>query len=394
MRDLSENPNASITSLLEAEKIAFEESNKEDLARCYWALGYTYQILNSVANSKKYYLGALRIYESLDDQGSQLKMLENIGTLSLDNGLAKSAAQYYNKRLSIAMASKKPLWIAEACIDMGLATRGMNALDSSLAYFNRALIAAQSKNDNQDLLARIHNQIGITTKTIGLARNQEELIDSAAIHFLISLDKAQRPINKFHANNNMGSIKTYKSEYQKALAWFKSAYNLGEALNSNRLLISVFNNLGIVHYKQKNLIEADSLFNMAITLGMQSNEASKIMADHDLILSFDDVSQGITSLRYLDSINQVLPFSQLRSAALARINSEAFERQIIVSQERARALAAELALAEDDFLPLQIKTDSRLQKWIIVALSVAGVVMALIIFILLRKKSTASRHLS
>ena len=390
MSKLSKNPKTTITILLEAEKKAFSESNKENLAQCYWALGYTYQVMSQVANSKKYYLGALRVYESLGDQSSQLLMLENIGTLALDNGLAKSANRYYQKRLSIALKSENSLWICEAYIDLGLATKEMNLPDSASTYFESASNTALQVRNNEDLLSRIYNQIGITKKTLALINDEPNLIDSAEVYFRKSLKLAKKSVNKFHASNNIGSIQIHRKNYNDAINWFNSAYKIGEALNSNRLLITVINNLGIIYYKLEKLAAADSLFNKAITLSMYKDETRDIMRDIDLILSFDDVKQGILSLQYLDSINQILPFSQLKSAALARINSEAFERQIIVSQERANMLASELALIEDDFIPEQIKTKPNIQYWIIIAMSIAGLVMAVTIYILLKRNSKVS----
>ncbi len=390
MSNLTSNPKLTIQGLLEAEQNAFDESNKADLAQCYWGMGYTYQVVNNYSNAKKYYLGALRVYESLGNIEGQIMMLENVGTLSLDNGLAKSAYVSYKKRFDIAVKSKNNEWISEAHIDLGLALRGMDLFDSARVHFNSALVNAKESANHDDVLSRIYNQIGINTKQKSVATDQPLLLDSAEAWFRKSYLTAQKPVNKFHGSNNIGNVLRVKKDYSAAREWLTSAYRIGEVLNSERLLVTIYNNLGLIHFDEKKYQEADSLFNMAVDMNMSDGDVKSIITDHRLMLSFDNVKEGTLSLRYLDSINQILPFSQLKSAALARINSESFERQIMASQQRASAIGEELEMVKDDFIPDNIQSSGTFQLYIISVLSLAGLIMALTIFVLVRRNTRVS----
>ena len=114
---------------LSAEKATMLKS-KPLLAKSYFLLGYLFEITDDVPNTLKYYVGAKRIYEKLDNVYRLDDLDENLVKIAQDNDALEAAEFFAGNRLNYLIDLEDFKRRADVYFDLGLIYKQGDQLES------------------------------------------------------------------------------------------------------------------------------------------------------------------------------------------------------------------------------------------------------------------------
>lgn len=221
-----------------AMEIFSKSKNTAQIATVYINIGLVYKDQNSFIDAQGNMNEALKIYESLDNKTGKANVLNYLGSLSLKQGFAQIALDYYNKSLQIRLTGKNLVEIAASYNNIALAYKDLNQFNDALENYNKAL-GYRIKTENKTLIANTLNEIGsLFWKTGVHEKALEYYFRSIKIRYETGnkVEVADSYVNIGNLYNNLESYEKSKEYYFLALTIYNEVKNQQKIANTLTLL--------------------------------------------------------------------------------------------------------------------------------------------------------------
>jgi len=235
-------------------------------ANSYLYLGLIYYQLSDFYKSMDFYQLALKDFQSMNDNRSELLVLNNIAGIYSLLGEYEEAIKIYSDVIgkSLIFADKESEAIAS--LNLGDVFQEMWDFDKAFDYFNKAFNAYEILGDVKGKIFTL-NKIG---ELFIASKNFTNAIKSFDMAFEII---NRNGINYLHQEiyNNIGLIYFYQNQISKAKEFFDDAWNLKRtSVSSQLILIAIKNNLGDCEFQSDSYSKAIEYYKDALALSEQS----------------------------------------------------------------------------------------------------------------------------
>ncbi|MEO9474136.1 MAG: hypothetical protein ABJG41_01335 [Cyclobacteriaceae bacterium] len=294
----------SIKFSLEAEQIAIQNNNVEQLAQAYWMLGYQHELKGQVAKASRYYHRGSEIYIGLDKPDLALNLHRQNARTKLNHGLFSLALKEYSRSEYLLEHISDYKLQSEFLFDKGLSQTMIGYHDDAIRSFMKAMRLVYAYGDQHDLriLTKIHNELGLIFEDMAVEQHAHHFHDSAILHFKKCLDLSSDPLDQAKAWNNLGLVQLHSAKVDTAAFLFEEAVYHAQKTRSKQVLIPMVNNQAVVAYLQGNIRKADYLFGWAIDLNIREYTVDQIMVETHLPIMLNNTAELIRSYQYLDSL--------------------------------------------------------------------------------------------
>lgn len=340
---ITANIDLALDLAMETKLIAETNRDLKQLGQVHWLMAYIYDLKGDIGNAGHFYYNAAEIFDELGETKKVTRIMESAGTLAMNEGFADIALTAYKKRLEYARDLDSYKEEAEAHFDIGLAYRSAGNFTSSVFSFLEAqkLMELNMSTKNFDLMSMIYNELGLSYKRTAIAYDDQQYFDSARTCYLKALEFAETNLNRFHPANNLGNIYLTQGDLTTAREWFMKSIAYATDIDSRRVLIPTYNNLGKVHFAKGEFELADSLFGESLSLNLKEYTIRQIIDDKTIHrLDFHNNDELATSYTYLDSIQLKKPDTRI---LVERLQNEENKRQILEAIAFRNTLKVELA---------------------------------------------------
>jgi len=217
-------------------------------------------LMNKIAQTRQHNL--------LADYYNELSLL----TYSEDANLS---ATWARKALQLPEKSTTPRQKADALAYLGRALSRLNKPDSAIMLYTKS-IAYYKESQDTFLTARMYNAIGTKYMDIGLYPQALESMYEA----LKLLENLGTGYERGMASllNNMGNIHYYQKNYELALEHYKKSHKLIHIHQDTFIIANTYNNIGIIHEANDEFEKALDYYNKAID-AYQAVGAFKLQAN-------------------------------------------------------------------------------------------------------------------
>lgn len=323
-------------------EVAKKNKDVKQLASAYWMTGYIYDLKGDIANAAQFYYGALKAYKRIDATKQIVMLLENLGTLALNQGLPDIALRAYEDRLEEVRELDDYKQTIEAHIDLGIAYRQTSNYESSIANYliAKKLTEINVSTENYDRISRIYNGLGMTFRQAADDYSECAYYDSAMIYYNRAIEFSEKPINEFHPTNNIGNLYLKQGEYDKAIYWLSRALSMAQSMNSELLHLTPLNNLGIIHYNMTEYKLADSLFRTSLEYNLKGYSVDQIITSRTILhIDFNNLDELAVSYAYLDTLKTLVENDTY--ALFEKLHSQDYRQQLIKAQELRNVVAVQ-----------------------------------------------------
>ncbi len=334
------NPDSSIILSTKALKMAEVLPNSMErksilMARCFRNLGVFNTVRGNYPIALEFYLKALKIYETINDEAGIRGTTINIGNVYYSEMNYPKALANYLKVLKInderlSSASKETKKGIESEISTGYFSLGnvyssMNQNTKALDYYFRSLKIRQEQGQKRDIAGLLGN--------IGTAF--QELGDS-----LIKKRNVKKALEEL---------------YPKALNYYARALKLDEEFGNKNGTALKLGNIGVLYSKtadflsseklrQTKYTEAEDYLNRALTLANSIGALNYAMNfEHDLSDLYSKTNRPALALEYykkhISSRDSLFSEENKKKSIRAELNFE-FEKKEAISKTLAAATAA------------------------------------------------------
>jgi len=234
-----------------AEKYYLKTKNNEKLYEIYKNIGQTYEYDDNLKDAGTYYLKALKIIESLDNNKIELaRILNNIGSIYYKQNQLNGAEKYWNRALIKVQQLDYSKGIATIMSNLGNVSLEKYDIDSTNTYhyvaeaenkFSKALTIAEDINDSSIILL-INNNIG------NLYFKQKKY-SKALLYYKKSYFIAKEELNKQNevmSLINIANVFMNLKQYSKTIKTYNKALIIAKENNYRNLLIDIYSNLSSI----------------------------------------------------------------------------------------------------------------------------------------------------
>lgn len=266
-----------------SKKSAKDIGNDSRVARAYFYLGDIYNDMGNFAASLKEYLGALKIYETLDATNSASNCYTNIATLYAQLKEFNKAREYVDKSLKSFESSTNPQEVYQNYANVGFVYSLMEDYPKALDLFNRGLRLTDSMGDEYWNTVFLTNTAEIYTTTKQPAKAL------AAYEIVLKRQKTVPDVNfVLSAHSGMGRILFEQGKKKEGVAHMQEALKLMQQTGQKKLAMETSGELANMYEATGDYKKAlelshtyqrykDSLFNAD-----NERKIQKIQYDHDL----------------------------------------------------------------------------------------------------------------
>ncbi|WP_111707326.1 tetratricopeptide repeat protein [Lutibacter citreus] len=207
-------------------------NDQDGLAHCYNYIGYSFAYLNSIDNSIKYYLKSLNLYSKLKDSSGMANVYDGFGNLYYDQDHYAKAHEYYLKSLNIYKKTNDKEGLVSGYINLGNAISELGKLDEGIDLYNSSIKISKELNDTQAI----------------------------AINY-----------------SNIAECYIVKEDYKIAQKFLKESLKITKEINYKALLPMIYSNMARINLETNN-------FNFAIKYAKKSIESVKDVSFADMDL--------------------------------------------------------------------------------------------------------------
>lgn len=234
---------------------------------------------------------SLTLARTVDDHATEIRALNTLGSVYLEQRRFVLAKQSYYESLQLAEATNNQLRMAIALNNLGVVTHEQGQLLEARDFYAKSLTLQQQLGDAH----------GITTAMVGLGRVATALhdYDTAEEHFSVSLTLSRQLGNKritALALSNLGDLRRIRQDWSCAIAYQRESILLALELGNGRLAAQFLVGLAAAVH---GLAQHETAFTMLATACAQ---LTKLTARLDLPEQADYD-------RLLDQLEQLLPQS-------------------------------------------------------------------------------------
>jgi LytS/YehU family sensor histidine kinase len=254
--------------------------------------------------------------------------LNYYGKLAFNNQHFVESARYFEKALDLAKKTGNISLQAKMHNNVGIIEDTKGEYTHALEHYKDALKYYELNND-KDGIEKVYNNIGIVYEEL-------KMFDKALGYFKNSL---QLKVNKKKKNylsiagtyNNIAIIyENYLLESDSALNYYRLAlanYNKADYFDGRGKVCS---NIGLLYFRQKKYMKADSCFNAAFSVFSKSNNKSGIASvlyyKANLQMENESLEKALHYLKQALNISLKLQLNNLRKNIL-KAYSLAYEKQ-------------------------------------------------------------------
>lgn len=232
---------------------------------------------------------SLTLARTVDDHATEMRALNTLGSVYLEQRRFVLAKQSYYESLQLAEATNNQPRMAIALNNLGVVTHEQGRLLEARDFYTKSLTI-------QHQLGDAH---GITTAMIGLGRVATALHDypAAEEHFSASLTLSRQLGNKritALALSNLGDLRRLRQDWSGAVAYQRESILLALELGNGRLAAQFLVGLAAAVYE---LAQHETAFTMLATACAQLTKLAARL----------DVPEQADYDRLLDQLEQLLP---------------------------------------------------------------------------------------
>lgn len=351
---------------LSAEK-ATDIKSKPLLAKSYFLLGYLHEITGDVPNTLKYYIGAKRIYEDINDIPRVEDLDENLVKIAQDNNALEAAEFFASNRLNYLDDLPNFKRRADVYFDLGIIHIQSHKLIKANEFFWMALFEYQEHATIHDTVeySAILLRLGTVQKKLGnIYADKEKYYDSATYFYSKSAAMNGSAINRIWYNNNMGSLLIDKDESELAINHLSKALQLEQHHKTARMLPYIFNNFGMVYYFQGKLDSAHYYFKQSVLSNIASKTPLENINDKANNVNFFNHNELKKSLAFMDTVYILNPaLEPLDETVTAGYFMEYLEKQAALRNLKEEYIMS-VALKENTLVANRLATKLEREKMI------------------------------
>lgn len=225
----------SIDSALLKVEASFEYAKSaSDLGKAYWTYGYLNELKGISDIAFRYYLAAADSYSAINDWKSEIKLLQNAGTIAYNKNAFYVSLDQYSRRLNVAEENEYLEQVIIGNYEKGLVFRNLLQLDSANFYQNNVL---DYVNDQDSMACKAYIELGIIQFYL-------KNYDSACFLYRKALTRHSSPVLEYKVSQNIANSYYHEKEYDKAMIWFRKAYENAQILDSKRAIIKPIDGIG------------------------------------------------------------------------------------------------------------------------------------------------------
>jgi signal transduction histidine kinase len=241
--------------------VLFAKNNdQKQRAAVFINIGLVYKDQNSYVDAQINFKNALQIYDSIGYPLGTANAYNYLGSLSLKQGFAPMALEYYFKSLQIRLEGKNPVEIAASYNNIALAYKELNQLNNSLENYNKAL-EFRNKSGNKTLIANTLNEIGSLYWKVG---RHEKALE----YYFRSIKIRYESGNKSEVADsyvNIGNLYNNLDSYEKSKEYYLLALNIYNEVKQQQKIANTLTLLGNIEIRQ-NQTEALNYYNNALSI--------------------------------------------------------------------------------------------------------------------------------
>lgn len=306
--ELFEDSEKALATSKKTEQLAKELDDKRLMAKTYYLQGYIYALKDDVENATRYYLAAKNIYRVLNDQEKQQDLLQNVGTMAMNNESFEVAELLYSDRLEFIEKINDFRIEADMYFDLGVIYQKQSKYVLALRNFliTKSIFDKKAVTEDTVKFAQILNELGIVNMLLSTKLSQKEkFADSALYYYKKALAMDGSAVNQMKVYNNIGNLKLANEDFELASDYLHKALVLNKMVNSPRVFIYIQNNLGKMHYQQGQYDSAYYYFSLAVKSNTSQKSFQQNLKERSIDIDFHGTVEMERSLAYLDSIAAV-----------------------------------------------------------------------------------------
>ncbi len=307
-----------LKAVLDALSLAESLSNEYMLAEAEYSLGFVYNLrLNQLDSSAKYYLNAVKGYQSLNDPKGEFKARYGYARTLDDQGLMKDAIDELLIALDLAELHQDTAAMTKANNVIANINNYLGYHDIALKYYNRSSDLARAVQDKLSEAIVLYNKAIIlgeeTQFDEQLSTLQRALLLTSQLEDYEFFASVMNSVGGAYQDlDQMDSAKFYLSEAEQILDSLVSAdvpeARRGQAFN--------YQSLGFYYEKQEMPGTAISYFTKALSIGEELKNFQLIMNNSDYLSRVYE-SQG----RYKEALSYYRKSTDLNDSIFTEENT-------------------------------------------------------------------------
>ena len=261
----------------EANDLATEISFARGVGYSHKALGMSYYFQNNWIDALVQWEKALEVFESIEHLTGVSNMLNNLGAVHFNGGDNESALEFYLGSLKVAESLRDTLRTVSALINIGTVYLDKKShYDLAFNYYQRALPISRSIED-YDALGTCAVNLG----TIYLSDTTK--LDSALYYFELALDAYQKSAtgNVAFALKNIGQVYAQRGDYEEALKFQSDAYNLAKSQDARLEMAQSLQSMAMTYEMQGDHRKSIETYELAKELSRELEAAYEVQAAYE-----------------------------------------------------------------------------------------------------------------
>jgi signal transduction histidine kinase len=227
--------------------------------------------------SIKYYLKALKIYESIKDLKRQATVNNNIGMVFSSLEEFEKAKTYHKKALQLFADLKDKKGLSEAYNNLAIALATQDSLEQSMPFFRKSLKIEESLKDKKGIAESLNN--------VGEVHYYLGAIDSALFYYEKSVEYEKQLKNFSGASesyNNIAEVYLERKQFPKAKKFIDSAYNYSQKSKEVQVVLNALDNYKVYYESTGNFELANKKIKEYHTLKDSIQKISKVKDINEL----------------------------------------------------------------------------------------------------------------
>lgn len=293
----------------EAAELSASINNLILKVKCLRRLSFFY--LNERNNTDelflKYNLEANKIAFEIKNYDELILSFINIGHYYYEHNNLNLAINYFSQALPYINEETNKEDIFTIYYNLAVVYNDIGNFDKSIEYSNQALTLISSDYLNPYYSATLNN-LGFSYVKKGLNSGQREDLNHAFDYFTKALEVNEKTGSvriQVAILNNIGSLKAHLGENLDALYYLNKARSLAETQKLTSYLISIYTNIGIIYSRLGDYQNSTLYYDKAIKLALAENENKTLWESYLEKGNLLKKKADLTNARfyYLNSIN-------------------------------------------------------------------------------------------
>ncbi|MBN2174853.1 MAG: tetratricopeptide repeat protein [Bacteroidales bacterium] len=358
------SPSDAIRHGEEAKELAQKVGFKIGEGYAYKSIGMGQYFQGNYADALANWQLALEVFQSVNFMPGIANMVGNIGAIYFSQGDDSKAIEYYLKSLKIGEEIGDTLRIATALVNIGAVYFNKKATyNMAMRYYKQALPISEALGD--------YDAIGTVTVNMGEIYRERNNYDSSLYYFNWALMVYQKTNtgNISYALSGLGKTYAKMGDYSNAVNYQKQAIEIAEENNSRLELTQSLIGLGNTYNQFGLYTTAISTYSRALEIAKEINAGYQIKESYEgLSESYAKIKDFNKAYQYQFLLTQIK--DTLYNAELDNQMEElTLTSEIEIKQGQIVLLTKEKALQESDL---------RRQKTIRNAASITGILLLLL----------------